>query len=146
MTGSCRYAGQEHPLRRLRLVVRIFCLLPLLTGTLDFVKGVPTLRRGGAVIPDNVAKDPALNSQIGFWGAIWLGYGLTLWRASADPRADAGLLRLQLGILFLSGIGRASAAIRFGPPSRPLREAMVLELVGPPVLLLWHRVLLGRAG
>ncbi len=132
-------------MRPLRLVVRIFCLLPLLTGSLDLVKGIPTLRQGGAVIPEGVAVDPALNSQIGFWGAIWLGYGLTLWRASADPRANAGLLRLQLGILFLSGVGRASAAVRFGLPGGPLRGAMVLELVGAPLLLLCHRVLLGRA-
>ena len=145
MTGSCRHAVREHPLRTPSVVVRVFCLLPLLTGTLDLVKAIPPLRQGGAVIPESVADDPALNSQIGFRGAIWRGYGLTLWRADADPRANAGLLQLQLGILFLSGIGRASAAIQFGLPGGPLPGAMALELIGAPLLLLWHRARLRRA-
>lgn len=129
----------------LRRVVRIFCLLPLVTGSLDLVQGVRVLRPAGAVIPDRVADDPALNSQIKFLGAIWLGYGPTLWRVNADPRANAGLFRLLLGIFFLSGVGRAAAAVQFGRPGRPFTGAMVLELLGAPLLLLWHRVALREA-
>lgn len=126
-------------------VVRIFCLLPLVTGPLDLAQGVRVLRPASAMIPERVAADPALNSEVKFFGAIWFGYGLTLWRASADPRANAGLFRLLLGILFLSGIGRAAAAVQFGRPGRLFAGAMVLELVGAPLLLLWHRVALRQA-
>ena len=132
-------------MRALRLVVRVFCLLPFATGALDLVRGASYLRSGGAVIPDPAAADPVLNSQVKFWGAIWLGFGLTLWRTTSDLRANAGLFRLLMGILVLSGTGRATAAIQFGRPGRALEGAMALELVGVPLLLLWHRVELRRA-
>lgn len=126
----------------LKLVLRLVCLLPLVTGANDLAQGVRALGPAGAVIPARVAADPVLNSQFKFFGAVWFGWGLTLWRASADPRADAGLLRLLMGILFLSGLGRASAALQLGHPGRLSTGAMVLELVGAPLLLLWHRVAL----
>jgi len=123
-------------------VVRIFCLLPFGTGSRDLGQGVRALRPAGAVVPDRVAVEPALHGQVKFLGAIWFGYGLPLWRASADPRANARLFRLLLGILFLSGIGRAAAAVQFGRPGRLFTGAMVLELVGAPLMLRWHRVAL----
>ncbi len=129
----------------LRLVIRVLCLLPFATGLLDLLRGAAYLRSGGAVIPDAVAADPVLNSQVKFWGAIWLGYGLTLWRTSSDLRANAGLFRLLMGVLFLSGVGRGAAAIQFGRPGRALEGAMGLELIGTPLLLLWHRTALRGA-
>ncbi len=53
-----------------RPVIRVFCLLPFATGVLDLVKGASYLLSGGAAIPDAVAADPVLNSQVKFWGAI----------------------------------------------------------------------------
>lgn len=124
----------------IRNVVRVSCLLPCATGLLDMVRGVRALSPAGAVIPGRVATDPVINSQFKFLGAIWFGYGLTLWRASADLHANAGLFRLLMGILFLSGIGRAAAAVEFGRPGPLFTGAMVLELVGAPLVLLWHHV------
>jgi hypothetical protein len=105
-------------LNALKRVVRVFCLVPLITGPLDLVQGIRALRPVGAVIPDRVA---------------------------ADPRANAGLFRLLLSVLCLSGIGRAAAAVQFGRPGRLFTGAMVLELVGAPLLLLWHHVELRKA-
>jgi len=71
---------------------------------------VGLLTVGGARL-ESVAHDPVLNSQVGFWGAIWFGYGIILWRTSSNLRDEAGLFRLLCGILVLSGLARVGAAI-----------------------------------
>lgn len=96
----------------LKLVLRLFCLLPLVTGANDVAQGIRALGPAGAVIPDRVAADPVLNSQFKFFGAVWFGWGLTLCRASADPRADAGLLRLLIR-------PRSSSVTRVACPRAP---------------------------
>ncbi len=51
----------------LKRAVRIFCVVPIATGTLDLVLGAAVLRRAGADIPDSLTTDPVVNNQIGFW-------------------------------------------------------------------------------
>ena len=46
------------------IVIKAFCLLPLLTGIADMVGGTWILMQGGLQLPHDVAIDPILNSQI----------------------------------------------------------------------------------
>jgi hypothetical protein len=128
------------------IVVRIFCLLPFVTGLADLVLGPQVFGPLGLTFPAAIVSDPALNSQIGFWGAIWFGMALLLWKCTTDLVENQGWFYLLCGILFLSGVGRAIAAIRFGLPPAPLSAAMALELIGIPPVILWHRFLLNRLG
>ena len=125
-------------MKPLQITVRIFCLLPFATGTLDLVAGTTLLSQAGSPITHALAQDPVLNSQIAFWGAIWFGFGLVLWHVSADLRQKAELFRLLMAILILGGLGRVYALARFGWPGPILIGALLLELIGPPLLLLWH--------
>ena len=93
-------------------------------------------------MPEQVTRDAILNSEIRFWGAIWFGYGVTLWWASVDLRGRGDVLRILLGTLFLSGLGRALSVAQFGWGSSVLNGAMILEIVGSPALLVWHAQLL----
>lgn len=126
------------------IAVRIFCFLPFLTGLADLLLGARVLGIAGLMVPDTIASDPALNSQIGFWGAIWFGTGLLLWKATADLAANRDWFLLLCGIVFLSGVARAIAAVRFGLPPAPLTAAMALELIGMPLAVAWHRAVLRR--
>ena len=132
-------------MRALRITVRIFCFLPFATGLGDVLLGARIFKATGVELPEGATNHPALNSQIGFLGAYWFGFGLLLWRCASDLDENAGWFRLLLGILFLSGIGRAIAAARTGPPPAPLRAAMALELIGAPLAFSWHRALVGPA-
>ena len=126
------------------IVVRIFCLLPFATGLADLVLGPRVFGPLGLTFPAAIMSNPALNSQIGFWGAIWFGMTLLLWKCTTDLVKNRDWFYLLCGILFLSGVGRAIAAIRFGLPPAPLTAAMLLELIGIPLVVLWHRFLLNR--
>ena len=126
------------------IVIRVFCLLPLATGLADLVLGARVFGPLGVAFPAAIMSNPALNSQIGFWGAIWFGMTLLLWKCTTDLVKNRDWFFLLCGILFLSGVGRAIAAIQFGLPPAPLSAAMALELIGIPLVVLWHRFLLDR--
>lgn len=125
-------------LRALTNVIRLFCLLPFVTGAADLFGGTDILVSAGAILPRNVAFDPVLNSQIKFWGAIWFGYGIILWWTSYDVRARSTVLRLLLATLLLSGLGRALSVVQFGWASPALTFAMSVEIAGSIGLLIWH--------
>ena len=121
------------------MTLRCFCALPLVTGLADVLSGVAPLVAAGARIVPTTAVDPTLASQVGFWGAIWFGYGVGLWWAAGDLRGRAVPVRIAVAVLFLSGLARALAWVRFGAPAAPLVGADVLELVGSPLAWAWHR-------
>ena len=132
--------------RSLRVTLRCFCVLPLATGLADVLTGVAPLVAAGARIAPTTAADPTLASQIGFWGAIWFGYGVGLWWAAGDVCGRAVAVRIAVAVLFLSGLAQALAWARFGAPAVPLVGAAVLELVGSPLVWAWHRRVVRTAG
>ncbi len=125
----------------LTFAIRILCIIPFGTGVADMVNGVGLLEAAGARL-NAVAHDPVLNSQVGFWGAIWLGFGVILWQTSSDLIGQADRFRLLSGILVLSGVARLGAAVIYGSPGPVLLVAMAVELLGGTGLLLWHRAIL----
>ena len=127
----------------LKMAVRALCIVPFVTGVVDMLDGVGLLIWGGARLED-VARDPVLNSQIGFWGAIWLGFGIVLWRASAHLREEADLFRLLCGTIALSGLARLGAAFAYGLPGPVLTFAMAVELSAGVGFLFWHASALRR--
>lgn len=121
----------------LKLTVRALCIIPFLTGVADVVNGVGLLSFAGARL-GSAAADPVLNSQVSFWGAIWLGFGVILWRSSSRLRAEPDLFRILCGTLVLSGLARFGSALVHGWPGPELVIAMAVELVGGAGLALWH--------
>jgi len=131
-------------MQRLATVIRIFCLLPFVTGAADLVNGLGLLKAAGSPLEAEMRADPVMNSQVRFWGAIWFGYGIVLWRTASDLRKDASLFRVLCAILALSGIGRFVSAIQYGLPGTILTGAMAIELLGSAGLFGWHASLLRR--
>ena len=121
----------------LKMAVRALCIIPFVTGVADIVNGVGLLTLAGAPL-EGAANDPVLNSQIGFWGAIWFGFGLILWRASSHLQDEVDLFRLLCGTIALSGLARLGSAITYGLPSPVLTGAMLVELIAGVGFLLWH--------
>ena len=119
-------------------VLKVFCVVPFLTGAADLFGGTWILAQAGASMPAAAAADPIINSQIKFWGAIWLGFGAALWWVSGDPRDRTAMLRILLATLFVSGLARALSFALYGSPGGVLTGAMVLEIVGSAAMWLWQ--------
>jgi len=135
--ATAPYKKGETQMQNLKMTVRALCIIPFLTGVADIVYGEGLLNIAGARL-ENAANDPVLNSQIGFWGAIWFGFGLILWRASSHLRDEADLFRLLCGTLVLSGLARLGSMMMYGFPGPILTFAMAVELGAGTGLLLWH--------
>lgn len=121
----------------LRMAVRMLCIIPFVTGGADIIDGVGLLTFAGARL-ESVASDPTLNSQVGFWGAIWFGFGIILWRASSHLQDEADVFRLLCGTIALSGLARLGSTFAYGLPGPVLTVAMSVELITGMGFLFWH--------
>ena len=126
------------PLGAMSISLRVFAGLAMITGALDIIAGTHLLTNAGARLPETVAADPVLNSQIKFFGAIWFGYGVMLWWATQDLRQRSAVLHILMAVLFLGGIGRVIAAWRFGLATPLLAAFIAIELLGPIVVVAWR--------
>jgi hypothetical protein len=117
----------------LRLLA-IGCFVPVVLHVLFGVAGDGLI---GAPVPD--AIDASLDSQNRFYGASFAIYGALLWYCARDVRTHAGLLRIVLAIFFFGGCARALSAIQYGLPSSPIVALWAVELIVPPLLLVWLR-------
>jgi Domain of unknown function (DUF4345) len=129
-------------MKNLSKIVKLLCVIPLLTGVMDVLLGASAFQALGVGLGTEALREPNLNSQIRFFGAIWLGFGVLLWIAANDLKANAKSFQMLCSILILSGFGRLLSAVQFGMPAPPLVAAMVVELVLIPLLLVWHKRLL----
>jgi len=125
-------------MKKLQFAVRTLCALPFVTGAADVVFGASFLKSAGVPLDDELATHPMLDSQVRFWGAISLGYGASLWRASSRLETEPATFRLLCGVLAASGLARVASFVRCGSPGPILTAAMALELIAAPVALVWH--------
>lgn len=124
------------------LLVFLFALLAIATGLGDLFIGIEFQRPLGIGLNDNGFRDPVLNSQIHYLGAIWFGYGLFLLVCLRNVRQYRQWLQAAFWLVFLGGLGRLIAVWQTGMPDNTAGEqfvtvALVIELVGMPLLSLW---------
>jgi hypothetical protein len=117
--------------------------VPILTGPLDWSMGLQAPHLIGAQLSQQDFRDPLLNSQIRFFGAIWFGVGLLLILWLLDSARYAIILPGTLGMVFIAGIGRTASIVQFGLPANAQGMAFVivtttLEIVGMPLMLWWY--------
>jgi hypothetical protein len=133
----------------LAIFLRLLAAIPLLTGAFDLVMGLAGRGLLGAELAPEGFRDPVLNSQIRFFGAMWLGYGVVLLLIASDVEKYSSLLRAMVAVTFLAALGRVASIVQFGLPSPGLVGARAfvigttaIEIVGMPLLWWWHAVLL----
>jgi hypothetical protein len=119
--------------------------IPLLTGLADLLYGTHVIPLLGATLPAAALSEPTLSSQIRFWGAIWMGFGVLIVYAASDPHRQSTLFRLLAVILVISGVGRVASFVQHGAPAPFFMGAIFVELVVVPLLLFWHARLIRSA-
>ncbi len=76
-----------------------------------------------------------VESELRFYSAFYVAYGLTLLRTAGRAERDPATVRALAGALFLAGAGRASAWVTVGRP-HPLQQALLaIELAAPAFLV-----------
>lgn len=127
-------------LRAFQVLLVFLALFVVAVGTADILFGT-------APLPGDTSVSPEVDSNYRFFAAVFLTLGvLLLWVARRPLEPGRGLaLWWASGAVFLGGLARIVSLVAAGSPAPLVYALLALELVAPPVLVLWHRALTNRA-
>ena len=122
-----------------KTLIYLLAIIPLTTGTLEFLQGVSSQQSLGADLGDGFS-DPALNNIFRFFAAVWVGFGVFLIIFVRNLEKYTVPMTAALAIVVLGGIGRVMSVVEFGIPEG--RETMIwviigIEIVLVPAMLAW---------
>ncbi len=81
---------------------------------------------------------PTMDSELRFYAALFLGFGVLCGRTALNPARHAGDVPWLMLVFFIGGLGRALSWLSVGPPHPFFLSLMTMELALPPVvILLW---------
>jgi len=120
--------------RPLQITTALLALIPIATGILTML-GINDPLYASASLP----KSPLLDSNLRFFGGIWLGLGLAmLWLIPSIERQSI-LFRFVWGAICRGGLGRLLSMVVLGSPPLPFVGFTVLEFIGAPLFIYWQQ-------
>ena len=117
----------------LQIAMVLLAAIPVLTGIIAML-GLSDPLYASAGIPSNAMLD----SNLRFFGGIWLGLGLSLYLLIPNIEKQTLLFRVLWGMIFLGGIGRLASMLFLALPPLPFIGFTVLEIVGAPFFIWWQ--------
>jgi len=117
----------------LQAATAVLALIPIVSGIVS-LRGVndPIYR------PLALPPAPILDSNLRFFGGVWLGLGLALLWTVPWIEHQGVLYRALWTAVFLGGLGRALSWRALGPPPKPFIGFTLLELLGAPLFIYWQ--------
>ena len=119
--------------RGLQIATAILGAIPVLTGIITMF-GLSDPIYASANIPANALLD----SNLRFFGSVWLGLGVALYWLIPNIEKQTVLFRLLWGMIFIGGIGRLLSMVFLGLPPLPFIAFTALEIVGAPFFIWWQ--------
>ncbi|CAL9675664.1 hypothetical protein SUDANB105_07863 [Streptomyces sp. enrichment culture] len=117
--------------RSLQTVLVLLGLFVLGTGVLDVVAGP-------AALPGHPEVSTTVDSNYRFFAGVWSMLGLVLLGLARRVQTNGPGLRVVFAAVFLGGLARLVSFLTVGAP-HPLHTAFIgVELLLPPLLLVWH--------
>ena len=126
---------------------RALSALLVVGGAVPIATGAFAVLTGAGGMPGQNEASASVESELRFFAVFWIAYGAALiWTAPRAAR-ETTLVRALMAVLFVGGIARAIAWAAEGRPHGLFIVLMAIELVMPPVVVLWQdRVAQRRAG
>jgi hypothetical protein len=123
------------PKRPLQVVTALLGSIPVATGIIGMM-GVT----GPFYAAENIPKNVLLDSDLRYFGGLWLGVGLALlWLLPRiDTLAGTAVFRLLWGMILIGGIGRLLSMFFVGMPPADIIGFTALEVLGAPLFVLWQ--------
>lgn len=120
-------------------VLRLAAVVIIMVSGLHLALGLGADVLLGAKVPPDVVRDPVLDSQNRFLGTAFALYGVLLALAATDVKRHSVMLQCCLWCFFAGGLARLVSVAVYGAPSIAVIALAALEIVPPPLLLLWLR-------
>ncbi|WP_338827887.1 DUF4345 domain-containing protein [Bradyrhizobium sp. 27S5] len=121
--------------RGLQIATGLLALVPILTGIITML-GVSDPLYASSGVP----ALPVLDSNLRFFGGVWLGLGLALIWLVPRIESESVLFRVVWGGIFLGGVGRLLSIVMVGAPPIPFIGFTALELIGAPLFVYWQHL------
>jgi hypothetical protein len=109
-----------------------------LGGLVATTAGLHTVIAGGKSLPGQSSANPVVESELRFYAAFYVAYGVAALRVAPRADRDTPTVRALAGALFLAGLARALGSLAVGRPHRVQRGLLVIELVAPPLITAWQ--------
>lgn len=109
-----------------------------LGGTVATAAGLHTMIAGGRSVAGQGPANPAIESELRFYGAFYFAYGLTVLDTAKRVDHDAARVRALAGALFAAGLARAGGWLAAGRPHPAQLGLLAIELAGPPAVVGWQ--------
>jgi hypothetical protein len=129
----------------LSLVLKVTAPIFLFIGVLHLTVGPNADVTLGANIPLSVIGDPVLDSQNRFFGVSFAIYGVLFYLCATDLTKYEKVFYCLLAVFFAGGIARLVSMAVAGMPSIQILVLTGLELLIPPLLVIWYKTLVGQA-
>lgn len=107
-------------------------------GVIAIVAGLHTVLVGGKSVAGEGLANPAVESELRFYGAFYAVYGVIVLRVASHADRDADAVRALAGTLLLAGLARAGGWLAVGAPHPAQRGLLAIELAGPPLVVAWQ--------
>jgi len=122
--------------RALRVATALLGAVPVITGVVGMMGLSDPLYAGL-----NLPTDATLDSNMRFFGGVWLGLGLCVWWLVPRIATQTALFRAAWLMIAVGGVGRLLSIALVGLPLTPFIAFTALEIVGAPLFIWWqHRV------
>jgi hypothetical protein len=122
----------------LQISMGVLAAVPVLTGLIGLT-GLRDPIYASAGLP----ADMMLDSNLRFFGGVWLGAGLALYWLIPKIDKQTALFRALWTMIFLGGVGRLISMLLIGLPPIPFIGFTILEIVGAPIFVIWQASLKG---
>jgi Domain of unknown function (DUF4345) len=113
-----------------------------LGGSVATAAGLHTVLAGSRSVPGQGPANASVESELRFYAAFYVAYGLAALRVAPRADSDAAAVRGLAGALFLAGLARAGGWLAAGRPHPVQRVLLGIELAGPPIVVAWQSRLL----
>lgn len=107
-------------------------------GAIATAAGVHTVVAGARSLPGQERANASLESELRFYSAFYVAYGLAALRVAPRADRDTTAVRALAGALLLAGLARAGGWLTAGKPHTLQRALLIVELAAPPVLVAWQ--------
>lgn len=119
--------------RALQIATGILAVVPTVTGVLGMM-GLNDPLYALAQLP----SDATLDSNLRFYGGVWLGLGLAAFWVIPDIAHKTAMFRALWLMIFIGGLGRLISLVLLGIPFLPFIGFTVLEIIGAPIFVWWQ--------
>ncbi len=115
-------------------------------GTIATGAGLHTVLAGARSLPAQRLANPVVESELRFYAAFYVAYGLAVLGVAPRADRDTAAVRSLAGALFLAGVARAGGWLAAGRPHRGQIALMAVELAAPPAFVAWQARVAARPG